>query len=158
MPIFILLLFCGGGGGGDIARTDEAEEELPYGRPHGGPGDVLPDPRGEDAVQHQDDGVVEDGLAEDEVEEQGVDLLPLEDGEDADRVGGRDEGAEGQGLADRERVGRGGLAQPVEGEADEQRGDDRAADCVEDGRDEVVEEDLALEIVARVVDDGREEA
>ena len=70
--------------------------------------DVVEVPGG-DASEVQHDGhaggVVEHGLAEDERVEVDVDVQVVEEGEDGDGVGGRDHGAEVQGVGPREYLG-----------------------------------------------------
>ncbi|KAH9406981.1 hypothetical protein TYRP_013249 [Tyrophagus putrescentiae] len=110
------------------------------------------------AGQHDADDVVEDRLAKDEGVQRHVDANVVEDGQHGDRVGGADDGAKVEKVAEA-KLGQGGRHEPAQRLHD--AGDDEAADGGAEegiGHDgaKVAEEELALQRVAGVEDDQRE--
>lgn len=95
--------------------------------------------------QDDGDGVVEDGLAEDDGVKLGLDLVGVEDGEDGDGVGGGEGSADGEGFDEGDLEAVEGDAGPdEEDEAEDEGGDEGAGDGEgEDGAD--VAEEVALE-------------
>lgn len=102
-------------------------------------------------------GVVEDGLAEDDGVELGVNLVRVEDGEDGDGIGSGEGGPDGYCVDKGHVEGAGDLGEEPEDEADDDGGEKGAGKGKGEDCANIAEKVGLVEFVARGEDDGREE-